>query len=144
MEVSDIYAHAAYSFGSCTFKVAYSINVEQAYAMLIWFRLVTPETQCEGENLNNCYYHRSLQLYFSPIEYWYTITTIIMLLLEALCHFLQTFFLSWDHFWRCTVSLGHAPVLLCYGGTAPKYLQSLENCANNVHKLKKDMIHAFF
>ena len=94
MEASDTYAHVAYSIGSCTFQVAYSINVEQVYAVLLWFRLVTPETQCRGENINNCYYHRSLQLYFSPIEYWYTITTIIMLLLEALCHFLQTFFLS--------------------------------------------------
>ena len=30
------------------------------------------------------------------------------------------------------------------GGTSPKYLQSLENCAKNVHKLKKDMIHALW
>ena len=90
MEVSDTYAHATYSIGSCTCKVAYSINVEQVYAMLLWFRLVTPEIQCKGENLNKWYYHRSLQLYFSPIECWYTITTIILLLLEAMC--LQAFF----------------------------------------------------
>ena len=44
MEVSDTYVHAAYSIGSCRFKVAYSINVEQVYAMLLWFRLVTPDT----------------------------------------------------------------------------------------------------
>ena len=92
MEVSDTYANAAYSIGPCTFKVAYFINVEQLYAMLLWFRMVTPETQCRGENLNNWYYHRSLQLYFSPIEYWYTITTIILLLLEAMCHCLQAVF----------------------------------------------------
>lgn len=42
-EVSDTYVHAAYSFGSYTFKLAYSINVGQAYAMLLWFRLVTPQ-----------------------------------------------------------------------------------------------------
>ena len=69
MEVSDTYAHVAYSIGSCTFKVAYSINVEQVSAMLLWFRLVTPETQCRGENLNICYNHILLQLYFSPTEY---------------------------------------------------------------------------
>ena len=80
------------SNSSCTFKVAYSINVEQVSAMLLWRRLVTPETQCRGENLNNWYYHRSLQLYFSITEYWYTITTIILLLLEAMCHSLQAFF----------------------------------------------------
>ena len=92
MEVSDTYAHVAYSIGSCTFKVAYSINVEQVSAMLLWRRLVTPETQCRGENLNNCYDHRPLQLYFSLTEYSYTITTIILLLLEATCHCLQAFF----------------------------------------------------
>ena len=92
MEVSDTYAHAACSIGSCPFKVAYFINVEQVYAMLLWFRMVTPETQCRGENLNNCYDHRSLQLYFSPTEYWYTITAIILLLQEAMCHCLQAFF----------------------------------------------------
>ena len=92
MEVSDTYAHAAYSVGSCTFKVAYSINVEQVSAMLLWFRMVTPETQCRGENLNNCDNHKSSQLYFSPTEYWCTITTIILLLLEAMCHCLQAFF----------------------------------------------------
>ena len=91
MEVSDTYVHAAYSVGSCTFKVAYSINVEQVYVMLLRFRLVTPEIQCRGENLNNCYYH-ILQLNFSPTEYWYTITTIILLLREAMCHCLQAFF----------------------------------------------------
>ena len=93
MEVSDTYAHVAYSVGSCTFKVAYSINVEQVSAMLLWFRLVTPETQCRGENLNNCYNHKSSQLYFSPTEHWYTFTTIILLLLlEAMCHCLQAVF----------------------------------------------------
>ena len=92
MKVSDTYAHAAYSIGSCAFQVADSINVEQVYAMLLWFRLITPETQCRGENINNCYYHRSLQLFFSPTEYWHTITTIILLLLEAMCHSLQAFF----------------------------------------------------
>ena len=92
MEVSLTYAHVAYSIGSCTFKVAYSINVEQVSAMLLWFRLVTPETQCRGENLKNCYNQRLLQLYFSPTEYWYTITTIILLLLEAMRHCLQAFF----------------------------------------------------
>ena len=86
MEVSDTYAHAAYSVGSCTFKVAYSINVEQVYAVLLWFRLVTPETQCKGENLHNRYNHKSSQLYFSPTEHWYTFTTIILLLLEVMCH----------------------------------------------------------
>ena len=44
MEVSDTYANAAYSIGSCTFKVAYFINVEQVYATLLWFMLVTPDT----------------------------------------------------------------------------------------------------
>ena len=92
MEVSDTYAHVAYSVGSCTFKVAYSINVEQVYVMLLWFRLVTPETQCRGENLKNCYDHKSSQLYFSPTEHWYTFTTIILLLLEAMCHCLQAVF----------------------------------------------------
>ena len=29
MKVSDTYAHVAYSIGSCTFKVAYSINVDR-------------------------------------------------------------------------------------------------------------------
>ena len=40
--------------------------------------------------------------------------------------------------------MGYAPVLLCYGGTAQKYLRSYEKCANNVHKLKKDTADAFF
>ena len=87
MEVSDTYANAAYSIGPCTFKVAYFINVEQVYAMLLWFRMVTPETQCRGENLHNRYNHKSSQLYFAPTEHWYTITTIIMPLLEAMCPF---------------------------------------------------------
>ena len=43
MELSGTYVHAAYSFGSCTFKLAYSINVGQVYAVLLRFRLVTPQ-----------------------------------------------------------------------------------------------------
>ena len=36
MEVSDTYVHAAYSVGSCTFKVAYSINDMRCYFGLGW------------------------------------------------------------------------------------------------------------
>ena len=43
MEVFRTYVHAAYSFGSCTLKLGYSIDVGQGYAMLLWFRVVTPQ-----------------------------------------------------------------------------------------------------
>ena len=43
MKVSDTYACAAYLFGSCTFRLAYSYKVEQVHAVLLVYRLVTPQ-----------------------------------------------------------------------------------------------------